>query len=123
MMTETVRRSRGRGALESVMASKAPAQPATGAALGRRVGSQGVAKLAVSGAVPDLPQGLLGGITKGVVAVALLREWRDAAGQRTAVGRDVHDRPGTPAEGPGACVILARQALSGLGGARGVEAN
>src|SRR2546423_976826 len=96
---------------------QAPPQAAVGAALRRRVRLQRVAKTLVGGAVPDLAQGRLRGVAQRVILVALLRKRRDAAGQRAAVGGEVHHAPRPSAQRPRTSLGLARETLTWLGGA------
>src|SRR3954462_2962969 len=95
--------------------SEAPAQTAALARLGGRVADQGGAEVAVSGAVPDFHQVLLGRVAEGVVLVAAGGERGDAAGQRPAVRGEIHERPRAGAGRPGAVVGLLLQAQAGLG--------
>ena len=80
------------------------------------------AEIAIGLSGPDFAQGLLGGVAERIVFIAALRERRDAARQRAAVGGEVHDRPGPAAQRPRRTLIAAFEAHAGLGGgARGAE--
>src|SRR5258707_15358012 len=104
------------------MISETPAQAAARAGGWRLIGEERIAERGIGGAVPDLAQRLLGGVAEGVVLVAVLRERRDAAGKRAAVGGEIHDGPGPAAHGPGRIPVLALEAHAGLGrGPRGAE--
>src|SRR5262249_47396124 len=68
--------------------------------------------------------GLLGGIAKRIVVVPVLRERRDAAGQRAAIGGKIHQRPWPPAERPRRIITFFSEAQTRLrGGARRTERN
>ena len=81
--------------------SKTPAQAAVAAGLGRLIGLQRLAEGLVARPVPDLRESFLRRVAQRVVLVAALRKGRDAAWERAAVCRHVHDRPGPAAQGPG----------------------
>src|SRR5262249_23776035 len=97
IMADTGDRSICRSIGAGGMKLKAPAQAPALAGLCLGVGIQRGAKMPVSLAVPDVAQGLLRGVAKGVVLVALLGERRDAAGQGAAVGGEIHYGPRPPA--------------------------
>src|SRR5262249_46758106 len=82
------------------MCSQAPAQPAAGAGCGRVVGHEVFAKRAIARTIPDVLQGLLGGVAQRIVLIAALGERRDAARERAAVGGEIHHRPRAPAHRP-----------------------
>src|SRR5271155_3864959 len=105
----------------SVKCLQAPAEAAVGAGGRWSAGEQAGAEALVLGAVPDLAEARLGGVTEGKASVALHREGSDAAGQDTAVGGDVHQRPGPAAEGPGVVGALHADGLAGIDCARGGE--
>src|SRR5215469_9436748 len=84
---------------------------------------QRTAKLLIAGAIPDLSQCLLGGIPEREASIAAHRERSDAAGQRFAVRRKIHEGPGAAAQRPGLTVPLLVQTRPGLGCARRVERN
>src|SRR5690348_7037801 len=79
---------------------QAPPQPAIGASFGRFVGFERVAEGAVGRPGPDFTQCLLRGIAERVILVAALRERRDTARQRAAIGGEIHHRPRPPAQRP-----------------------
>src|SRR5258707_10402035 len=98
---------------------KAPAQTAVVAGGGRGAGEQAFAEALVFRAVPYLAQAALRGIAQGEATVTLHAEGRDAAGQNAAVGGDVHQRPGTAAERPGAVGALHLDRFAGVDGPGG----
>src|SRR5215468_1117871 len=98
---------------------QAPAQAAIGASLGRPVGFERVTEGAIGRPGPDLAQALLCGIAERVVLVAALRERRDAAWQRAAIGGEIHHRPRPAAQRPWRAVIAALETDAGLGCAAG----
>src|SRR6187401_574848 len=87
----------------------------SGASRRRLTGQQGLAKVPIRGPVPDVPQGLLRRIAQSVVVVTVLRKRRDTARQRPAIGREIHQRPGPPAERPGRALVGSFQAQARLG--------
>ena len=98
----------------SRLCSQAPAQPAIGAGRRRLLGQQRRAEFPIGRPVPDFPQGLLGCIAQRVVFVAMLRKRRDAARQCAAIGGEIHQRPGPPAERPGRALVGFLQAQARL---------
>src|SRR5215472_10125779 len=74
-------------------ALQTPAQPAISAGIGRTIRFERAAESAIGRPGPDLAQTLLRGITERVVLIAALRERRDAARQRPAIGGEIHHRP------------------------------
>src|SRR5262249_25423422 len=81
-------------------------------------------KFAIGRPIPDLAQSLLGGIAERIVVVPVLRERRDAAGQRAAIGGKIHQRPWPPAERPPRILTFFREAPTRLRGrARRTERN
>src|SRR5258708_13428607 len=108
--------------LGGLMRSKAPAQPAARAGDGRFIGQESVTERSVGRAVPDLAQGLLRRIAERVILVSALRERRDAAGERTAIRRDIHDGPRPAAHRPRRAVVVPLETHARLGyGARRAE--
>src|SRR4051812_2433137 len=103
---------------------KTPTQTAARARLRRAIRQQRFAERLVSRTVPDVAQARLRRVTQGVVLVTALREWRDAAGQGSSVGGDVHDGPWSAAEAPGRRLVAALETHAGLGrGTRGAESH
>src|SRR5712691_7923479 len=98
---------------------KAPTQPAIRARSRRRIGKQRRSERPIRRPVPDLLQGLLGRIAERVVLVTALRKRCDAARQRSAVGREVHQRPRPPAQRPRRIAFGLPEAQSRLGGCAG----
>src|SRR5208282_5673572 len=70
----------------AAMGSETPAQAAVLARERRRIAEEARAKGLIGGAVPDFPQGLLGGVAERVAVVAARGEGGDTAGERAAVG-------------------------------------
>src|SRR5262245_26730157 len=117
MMADTVDRSNCRSVRSSGgMTLQAPAQAAACACPWWCVGLQCQTEIPICFTVPDVPQGLLRCIAKGVIFVALLGERRDAAGQGAAVGGEIHDGPRPAAQRPRVLVGLALEAFAGFGG-------
>src|SRR6266571_5539783 len=101
----------------STPTSQAPAQSAIGAARGRCVAQQLMAKFSVGFAVPDLAQRLLRRLSERECVVAAHRERRDAAWQRPAVRGEIHQGPRPSAQRPRPLLLRAPQAGARLGGA------
>ena len=105
---------------------QAPAQSAAGAGFRRGIRFERLAEIGIGRPGPDFAQALLGGVAERVILVAALRERRDAARQRAAVGGEIHHRPRPAAQRPGRArsraVSAALEADARLrGAARGAE--
>ena len=98
---------------------QAPAQAAIGAGFGRPVGFERATEGAIGRPSPDLAQRFLRGIAERVILVAMLRERRDAARQRAAIGREIHQGPRPPAQRPGRALVAALKADARLRGTTG----
>src|SRR5271169_5315050 len=98
---------------------QAPAQAAIGACGRRFLRQERLAEIAIGLASPDFPQSLLGGVAKRIVFVTALRERGDTAGQRPAVGGNVHDRPRPAAQRPRRAMVVTLQTHSRLGRSAG----
>src|SRR5260370_14574071 len=102
-------------------ASEAPTQSAARAGGRRPVAQQRAPEVLVALAVPNLAQALLRRIAQREAVVAAHREGGDAARQRLAVRREVHQCPRPPAERPRLLLALSFEARSGLARTRGIE--
>src|SRR5260221_6070178 len=113
--------SRPHAVLRRADASEAPTQSAAFAGRRRPVAQQRATEVLVALAVPNLAQALLCRIAQRKAVVAAHREGRDAARQRLAVRREIHQCPRPPAERPGLLLALPFEARSRLGRTRGIK--
>src|SRR5215475_7671068 len=102
---------------------EAPAQPTVGTTSGGCIGVERRPERLVGRAIPNGSQTRLRGVAQRIVLVAVLGEGGNAAGQGATVGREVHHRPGTTAQGPGALVCVAGKAFVGFRCPRGVKSD
>src|SRR5260221_13824460 len=102
-------------------ASEAPTQSTARAGGRRPVAQQRAPEVLVALAVPNLAQALLRRIAQREAVVAAHREGGDAARQRLAVRREVHQCPRPAAERPRLLLALSFEARSGLARTRGIE--
>src|SRR5258708_24823396 len=113
--------SRPHAGLGKAAAPDAPAQSAARAGGRRPFAQQRATEVLVALAIPNLTQALLCRIAQRKAVVAAHREGRDAARQRLAVRREIHQCPRPPAERPGLLLALPFEARSRLGRTRGLE--
>src|ERR1700746_2722622 len=88
----------------------APETSAPSARVGRGVGLEVGAELLVTGAVPDLLEGLAKSVAEDQPCVVAVHPRRDAARQHVAVGGDVGQSPRALATRPRARVVVCLQA-------------
>src|SRR2546430_17602824 len=94
--------------------SEAPAQTAARAAGSRLIRNKRRPEGAISRTVPNRLQHLLRGVPQRVIFIAALRERRDAAGERPAIGGEIQHRPGAPASRPPRTPLVPLDAHSPL---------
>src|SRR5258708_20399653 len=99
--------------LQPAGASEAPTQSAARAGGRRLVAQQRAPEVLVALAIPNLAQALLGRIAEREAVIAAHREGGDAAGQRLAVRRKVHQCPRPAAERPRLLLAVSFEARSG----------
>src|SRR5260221_1390766 len=107
--------------LQPAGASEASTQSAARAGGRRLVAQQRAPEVLVALAIPNLAQALLGRIAEREAVIAAHREGGDAAGQRLAVRRKVHQCPRPAAERPRLLLAVSFEARSGLARTRGIE--